>query len=70
MPGPPGSLGPLGSLIPPGLPGPTRPLDPPGTHSNLWDPLELSDVMHEKDFSGITISFVYLRGYNSKLSLQ
>ena len=67
-----------------GLPGPTGPLEPlgplgprtpgtsgtQGTPSNLRDPLELPDVMREKDFSGITVGFVYLRGYNFKLSLQ
>ena len=64
VPRPLGPLGPLWSLGPTGL------LDPPGTHSSLRNFLEFPDVICEKDFSRITISFVYLRGYNSKLSLQ
>ena len=49
---------------PPKPPGPPGPLGPPGTPSNLRDSLELPDVIREKHFSGIIISFVYLRGYS------
>ena len=44
----------------PGTPGPRDPWDP----RDLRDPLELPDMMREKDFSGIIIGFVYLRGYS------
>ena len=42
----------------------SRDVRTPGTPTNIRDPLELPDVMREKHFSGIIISFVYLRGYS------
>ena len=54
-----GKVGPSpGMPGPPGLMGPPRMPTALKTTSNLQDPLEVPDVMCEKDFLGIIISFL------------
>ena len=69
---PPGPSGPLGLSGPPGIPRvPRDPEDPPqnplGPRESPWDNPGTGisrDVMREKDFSEIIVSFLYLRNYN------